>query len=63
MKTPATVNPKGVCISGSDIRIKKKMGLFGHSDSGKLILLNDPTIREDVRNKIEELRKRVVHLT
>ncbi|RZB70333.1 DUF1162 domain containing protein [Asbolus verrucosus] len=55
IKQPARVVPKGVAITTSDSR-KKKLNLFGSSDSGKIILIPDPEKREEICAKIESLR-------
>lgn len=36
---------------------KKKLGIFGSSDSGKIVLIADPKLREELCCKIEELRR------
>lgn len=54
IKNPPSVLPKGVAITISDR--KKKLGLLGHSDNGKIILVGDPQKKEEICMKIESLR-------
>lgn len=44
---------KGVCLMMAENK-KKKMGLFGGSDSGKLILVSSPELREEIARTIEQ---------
>ncbi|XP_044259687.1 vacuolar protein sorting-associated protein 13 isoform X2 [Tribolium madens] len=54
IRNPPSVVPKGVAIPTSDK--KKKLGLLGHSDNGKIILIGDPQKKEEICAKIESLR-------
>ncbi|KAL3279818.1 hypothetical protein HHI36_017325 [Cryptolaemus montrouzieri] len=51
---PARVVPKGIMIPGTEK--KKKLGMFGSSDNGKVILIENPALREIICRKIESLR-------
>lgn len=55
IKHPPSVVPKGVAITITDNK-KKKLGLFGSSDNGKIILVSDPLRKEEICSKIESLR-------
>ncbi|XP_066252738.1 intermembrane lipid transfer protein Vps13 isoform X1 [Euwallacea similis] len=50
---PAKVSPKGVIVTTSDGKKKK---FFGSNDTMKMIIIGDPAIRDELCNKIEELR-------
>lgn len=53
LQIPPKIVPKGICIVTSE---KKKKGLFGSSDGGKVILISDPDVREEIFEEIESLR-------
>lgn len=39
---------------------KKKMGLFSSADSGKLVLIGEHELREQIAEKIEDLRRKAL---
>jgi vacuolar protein sorting-associated protein 13A/C len=54
LKSPPSVVPKGVAITIVDR--KRKLGLLGSSEGGKIILVGDPEKREEICARIESLR-------
>lgn len=54
LQIPPKIVPKGICITTSEK--KKKIGLFGSTDGGKIILISDPEVKESVFREIESLR-------
>ncbi|KAK9871302.1 hypothetical protein WA026_011571 [Henosepilachna vigintioctopunctata] len=54
---PVKVVPKGVMIPVEEKR--KKLGFFGSSESGKVILIENPATREYICQKIESVRGNV----
>ncbi|XP_031336343.1 vacuolar protein sorting-associated protein 13 isoform X2 [Photinus pyralis] len=53
IKPPPMIVSKGVSISTNEQK-KKKIFSFGSKDSGKIIIISDPELREEVCNKIDE---------
>lgn len=51
---PAKVVAKGVMVPITEK--KKKLGMFGSSENGKVILIDNPHLKEVVCQKIESLR-------
>ncbi|KAF5289221.1 hypothetical protein FQR65_LT00109 [Abscondita terminalis] len=58
IKPPPTIVAKGVQISTMESK-KKKLGIFGSSDNGKVIVVGSPALREEICNKIEEQLKNI----
>ncbi|KAF5306759.1 hypothetical protein FQA39_LY01517 [Lamprigera yunnana] len=56
IKPPATIVAKGVAINTVEQK-KKRLGIFGSSDHGKIIVVGEQSIREDICTKIEEHMK------
>lgn len=55
IQNPPKIVPKGISIVAAEGR-RKKLGLFGSSDNGKVILVPDSGIREEIFSRIEALR-------
>ncbi|KAK4881008.1 hypothetical protein RN001_004327 [Aquatica leii] len=58
IKPPPTIVAKGVAISTLEPK-KKKLGIFGSSDNGKVIVVGDQALREEICNKIEKQLKNI----
>ncbi|XP_063230011.1 intermembrane lipid transfer protein Vps13 isoform X2 [Bacillus rossius redtenbacheri] len=54
METPPRIVDRGVFIPTGEPK-KKVLGLFGSSDTGKVVLIKDPEVRVDLVEKMEQL--------
>lgn len=50
---------KGIQVTTEQPK-KKVLGLFGSGETGKIIIMPDPTQREVIKDKMEDLRQNAI---